>query len=108
MTFKTDMAVDLDQFFNIGEFADEVTYNGAVIPAVFDFDCTAPGAPADVALVNVRMSDVPDPQYRDTFIRDGVTWRLYRDQTKGNVAVDMGGIWQLKVTCNERFKGWGG
>ena len=105
MNFKDQIKADQAVFFNPDELADTVTYNTAStpIPAFFDFE-TGAGIPAEVAFLYVKMSDVPDPQYRDVFLKDGKEWRVFRDQNKGGVAVPVNDLWRIKVTAGERFK----
>jgi len=88
--------------------ADLITYNNGPeqIPAVFDFHGKIEGVPAETAILYVKTADVPKPDYRDTFVRNGKTWRIYQDPSSGSAAVDTGGIWQIRVTSGERFKGW--
>ena len=95
LLFDTDLAAEL------------VTYNGGAtqIPAVFDFS-NIPGVSGFGGYAYVMMSDVATPQYRDTLLRGGVTWHVYRDDKTGDVAVEMSGMWQLKIASQERFGKW--
>lgn len=111
MTLKEQMNLDLDVFFNTGDFAVMVTYipgdgSGAlVIPAVIDFSPAASGVPADQAMMYVRESDVDAPAYRDTVMVDGLEWRVHLGP--GSRIRKMGGVWALALTRDERFNGYG-
>lgn len=96
LNFDTDLAAEL------------VTYNDGdtQIPALFDFSNSIAGASADTGCVYVAMADVPAPKYRDTINLNGTTWQVYRDKKNDNIAVEVNGMWQMKVTANERFNAW--
>jgi len=98
-----------DVFLNMSEFADQVTYDDTVnqkqIKAVFDFGTGFDTAhPKDTATVFISKLDVPDPDYRHKIIRSGVTWYVARDAPQSGVGVEKNGLWEIKVTTNERYK----
>ena len=101
MTFKTQMTSDLSVFFDSDEFAETVTYNGESIEAVIDYGedldrIEAGDAVAAMATIYVEVSDVADPDYRDTVVIGSDTWRV-RNIVKGD-----GYVWKLDIKRDER------
>jgi hypothetical protein len=78
MTLRDQILADLDAVvFNLGEFAETITYNGVAISAVVDRRGGPSKASAGVffdAFIRVKKSDVAAPAYRVPVIIDGKTW----------------------------------
>ena len=114
-TFKEQMVVDLQVFFNLDEFARTVTYHdgamgaaGIEVPAVVTFGARRQDGrtgDAEYGLIQVKRADVPDPQYRHWFIIDGKTFYIARDGKNPIVAVDEL-TWEIKITADERATSW--
>ncbi|MBN2568131.1 MAG: hypothetical protein JXB42_01740 [Deltaproteobacteria bacterium] len=97
MTLKDEMAADLDSvFFDTGDFSESVTYTskgGAGVPimaiVIKDSPFQEPyvrGEETARCEIEVKASDVANPQYGDTFTIDGVTWEF--DPTRGVISDD--------------------
>lgn len=106
MTFKTQLAADLDTvFFNADEFADAATYtphSGAAQPVTLvrseeDQSLTDPEAPGDSMIVLARVSEITTPARGDIFMIAGETW--YFTELVGGSAE---GIWHIKVSRSAR------
>ena len=86
MTLKTQMIEDMDIFYNEDEFAEEVAYTplgGAqvIIPAIIDRDYPfqepyVRGPNTALAMISVKKTDVPNPQYGDTYAFDSQDWEF--------------------------------
>jgi|GEM_PF-1673146 len=109
MTFAEQLEKDKDVFFDIDEFAEQVAYDDTIsqktILAVFDFGAGFDTSnPKDTATMLVKKTDVLAPDYRHTIIRDGVTWYIFRDTSQSRVGIEKNGLWEIKITANERYK----
>ena len=100
MTLKTQMTDDLDSvFFNTDEHAETITYNGADIKAIVDYEENPDeqaGAALAQAVIEIRASDVADPTYRDTVVIGSVTWHVRR------VLGGDGFTWRVRIQSSER------
>ena len=81
MSFATQLINDLSVFFNTGEFSTAtITYSGTSINAIVDYseslDDSMYGAKSKVRYANIeiKVSDVANPTYRDIVIIDSVSW----------------------------------
>lgn len=83
MTFKTQLAADLNNvFFNTDEFAESITYTPAggtakTITAICNVEDPAsqtPAPPGDSMIILARSSEVTAPGRGDTYTIDTVTW----------------------------------
>jgi len=61
------------------------------------------GRNADHASISVQKSDVPTPQYRDTFTIDGVEWKVFRDRATGLQVVGDESTWKIECQSKERY-----
>lgn len=100
MTLATQMESDLDILFSTDDFAISVTYAGTAIPGLVDYHDDPdmePGGRSSRATLEVRVSDVAAPAYRDTVVIDGNTWHVL-----GVMSGD-GHVWTLEVLRDERI-----
>jgi hypothetical protein len=96
MTLKTDMTNDLAGFFNEDEFAESVTYipngwNPKDISAIVSRDNPfqepyVRGETTATCEIEVKASDVENPQYGDLFEIGDDTWEF--DPTRGVIRKD--------------------
>ena len=89
-------------WFGPGMDPETVTYKGTGIPGHISYGGRSDGENARTAILEVRVSDVPNPTYRDTAVINGVTWRVYRDQSQEVVIQGDGYTWKLPITRDER------
>lgn len=79
MSFKDQMASDLDILLNTDEFGETIIYNGFTIVAIID-RLAQPGFNsnnvANYAEVLVKKADVPSVNYRDTVQFDECVWTV--------------------------------
>lgn len=86
-TLADTITSDLDAvFLNTDEFAQEITYKGATIKAIVHYgprrNKNADRAiSCDAWLEGVKVSDVPEPAYRDTVIIGSETYKVMIDDT---------------------------
>lgn len=95
----SDIADSATAHWFSADLADSVTYNGSSIPAHVEYGEDLEqggGAVMAVALLEVRKSDVADPQYRDKVIIAGETW-LVRNAIAGDAWA-----WRLRIVRDER------
>jgi len=100
MTFKIwrDTYED-DIFFNTGEFAETVTYNGVEISALVSYGERledAGGAKRTKAQLRVKAADVADPAYRDTVVIGSNTFYV-QNRISGDDR-----SWLLEISRDER------
>lgn len=106
MTLKAQITSDLTTFFDTDEFAETTSYTpsgGAAVsisailedmdPSIMDYD-----PPADSMILNVKTSDVSDPQRGDIFVISGETWYLTRNLGGGS----HDGVWRLEVSRSDK------
>ena len=81
MNFKERIKQDLNTFFNIDEFSEEIVYKSAVVRAIVDFsgnleldDSNA----SQMAQIQVLKDDVPEPQFGDLVVFQGKNWTMER------------------------------
>ena len=108
-TLKDILALDVETvFLNTDEFAEEVIYDDGLtqktVIALFEFDQSSGDKPKDSAIIFLRKTDVPAPDYRHTILANGKTWYMFRDSSKSSVGIEENGIWKILVTANERYK----
>jgi len=108
--FQDTLANDMATFFNTDEFAQTVTYNPGTGPiniqAIVDYGDGQSDQPARVATITVQKSQVPDPDYRDTFVIDGVTWSVSAQKDKGTKIPGDDYIWVIPINRDERVTSW--
>ena len=110
-TLKEHIFADLDDaFLNTDEFAREVIYNNGTtdvtINGVVDYGAAGQGSKAEHATITVKKSDVPNPEYRQTFTIDGVVWYIASDKDKGLALEGDEYMWVIRIQKNERFNQW--
>lgn len=96
MSFATQLISDEEVFFNTDEFAQEVTYGGIPINANVLFGDA--DTPADrsrdfqigQARIEVKVSDVSEPAYRDAVVISGVNYRVQRIISKDEISSILG------------------
>ena len=86
MTLKTQITSDLSAFFNTDEFAETVSYTpkgGAAVDITAIVSQDDPlqepyvrGENTATCEIEVQASEVPTPQYGDTFTFGGETWEF--------------------------------
>ncbi len=95
MTFKTQLDIDMDVFFNGDEFAMQATYNGTAVDIILDstmYQSTSlPGVVVPGMTVSVRQDQVATCKQGDKLVVDGVTYYV------GGMPMLDGGIWTLQV-----------
>jgi hypothetical protein len=102
MTLAEQLTTDLPVFFDTDDFARTVTYNGAEISAIVDYGVSPDGENARTARLIVKVSDVPDPAYRDTVVIGSATFRVFRDPGKEVAVKGDGHVWELSLVRDER------
>lgn len=102
MTLRATIAADLDDvFFDVDEFAESITYNGASIQAVVEYGKQrVKDAIVFDAEILVKVSDVPSPTYRDTVVIGGTTFKVL--QVTGSQPSGDGFTWRIPVMRDER------
>ena len=100
--FDDAVTAAMDVWFGTDMDPETVTYNGTDISGHVDYGGRSDGENARTAVLEVKVSDVSDPAYRDTVVINGVTWRVYRDQSQEVVIQGDGYTWKLPVTRDER------
>lgn len=99
--FKDQIKKDLDIFFNPDEFAEEIVYRSAVIPAIVDYTENLKMDGSSVsqeAIIQVKKDDVSDPVFGDLVVFSGKNWSVERiisgdDET-----------WTLSIRRDERVR----
>lgn len=108
--FKDTLANDMGTFFNTDEFALTVTYNPGTGPvsiqAVVDYGDGQADPVAKVATITVQKSQVPDPDYRHTFVIDGLTWYVSAKKDKGTKIPGDDYVWVIPLNRDERVTSW--
>ncbi|BBO92055.1 hypothetical protein [Desulfosarcina ovata] len=90
----------MDVLFS-ADHADLITYNGSPIYGHITYG--GRNAPtAKHATLTVRVSDVPDPQYRDTVIVGSTTWRVFQDQSQDVIIAGDGLTWEIPLIRDEK------
>ena len=106
MTFKTQLATDMDAFFNTDEFAESVTYTPfggsaqTITARLTDEDPTiqTPAPSKDSAILIVKYSDSTAPAKGDTFTINSETWYLVEIVQGGRSE----GVWHLRISRSAR------
>ena len=105
MTFSAQILTDLDVFFNADEFSDKViTYAGtSVVGHVETDDLTHELQPDSIqGRLFIKASALGSaPDYRDTVVIDGVTWKTYRD-SEDNAYYESAGVYIINIYRGER------
>lgn len=95
MTFKTQLASDLDVFFNSEEFAASGRYNGKDVTVMSDMELlqstSVPGVLVPSLTVYLRQDEVAVCKPGDKLVMDGKTYYV------GSSPMLDGGIWTLQV-----------
>ena len=102
MTLQEQITSDLAVFFDTDEFAETVSYNGSDIPAIIEYGGPGAGGPAKTAVIEVKVSDVANPSYRDTVVISGDTWHVYRIQSQGVYIKGDNYTWQIPIKRDSR------
>lgn len=99
MSLKQLMTNDINVFFNTDEFCSTVSYNSSNITAIW----TLKENLKEESYSNmkqgelvIKVSDVSDPNYRDTIVIDSTTWYMRR------VLYGDGYTWTLLLETEER------
>lgn len=80
------------------DYADTVIYNGTQIYGHVEYGAGGSGANAKHAVLEVQVSDVAEPAYRDTVVIGGQTWRVIKpDDSTGD-----GYVWKIPVVREEK------
>lgn len=99
MTLKAAMSTDLAKQFDTDEHAEVVTYAGSQINAIVDLEKDLderPGGKFVGAVIRVKVSDVPNPGYRDQVVIGSHTWQVQ------NVESGDGYVWVLRLEREHR------
>lgn len=105
MSFASQVASDLDVFYNTDEHAETITYDGSDIPAIVTYgenlgDSKRSGgrlvSKVAKATIRVKVSDVASPTYRTAVVISSVTWRV-KYTISGN-----GDEWVIELERDER------
>jgi hypothetical protein len=108
MNYADAKAHAMGKLFDTGTAAKEVIYSDGTtskpVPAVIEYGGGG-NFNADHATISVQVSDVPRPEYRDTFTVGGVPWKVYRDPGKGSISKGAGDTWLIEISSKERFGG---
>ena len=108
-TFKEQMSMDLDVFFNLDEFADTVSYYDGTattpVKGIVDFGGTGFEKQARTGKITVKKSEVPSPGYRHTFTINGETWTVKADKS-GLDITGVGLTWEIGIVKDERSNAW--
>ena len=108
MTFKTQMATDVENvFFNDTEFADDGIYNssdGTIVDLAIkvildlgsDLGSTEYGV-ADLVSITLKTSDVPEPAVYDTVMINSVSYKI------GQRIGGAGGVVTVTAEADERM-----
>lgn len=93
MSFKDDLTTDLNIFFNLDEFAEEVVYLAqgeqdsitinAVIEYLDDLELNTSGN-HHKAIAFVKKSDINSPQNMDRIWIDSVEWKVEKIEQEDN------------------------
>lgn len=110
MTFSDDISADLSVFFDQDEHADAAVYNDGSadhdISVILDqTGVGGTGRNAVQAQAQVMMSQVPDPQYRQTIVINSVTWTIDQATDESGYPND-GLVWMLPLTRDQRVGSW--
>lgn len=99
--FKDRVKQELDVFFNLDEFAEEIVYGSSVIRAVVDFaeNLKMDGSSAtQEATIQVKKDDVSDPSFGDLVVFSGKNWSVER-VTSGDDET-----WTIAIRRDERVR----
>ena len=106
MSFKTQIATDLDVFLDTDEFAQEITYAGGTVNAIVILDDLTPelGAASNQGLIYIKISDLSSaPSYRDSVVTDGATWKVFQDESDAAYYVSEG-MYVVNIYKDERVR----
>lgn len=99
MAFSDDADTALDYWFSTDAGAVSVTYAGASVYAHVAYGPGQDGGKG--ATLEVRVSDVATPAYRDTVVIDSVSWEVARPD--GQAAYEGDGYsWKLPLVRDRR------
>ncbi|MEE4112713.1 MAG: hypothetical protein V2I40_07855 [Desulfobacteraceae bacterium] len=101
MGFSDAIANALGVWFG-SEYAETITYDGADISALVTYGGGSTNSVAETAVIEVKVSDVPAPAYRDAVVIAGETWRVYRDKMQEAVITGDGYTWKIPIKKDER------
>lgn len=100
MSFKDTVNAALPVWFS-EDFADTITYDGNEILAHISY-ANDGGTTAKHAVITVKAADIPDPQYRDPVVINGVTWRVIQDQSREAIIKGDGYTWDIPIIRDEK------
>ena len=102
MNLTEAKAFSLEKWFNPAYGADQITYNGTAIYGHVIYGGTGKSISRHATII-VMVSDVEDPQHRDTVVIGGTTWRVFRDS--GNTAIKGDGqTWEIPIYREEKSR----
>jgi len=101
MGFPDAIANALGVWFGSG-YAETITYAGESISALVAYGGGSTNTVAETAVIEVKVSDVAAPAYRDTVVIAGETWRVYRDKAQEAVITGDGYTWKIPIKKDER------
>ena len=106
MSLSELITADLASQFNTDHFAETITYNGSSIPAIVDYTALpfAHYFNGSAAVIWVKKSDVSEPDYRDTVVIGGNTWKVYSEEGRGVVKEGDGYTWAILLYRGERLE----
>lgn len=102
MSFKSQTLKDLETFFNIDEFAQEIFYENKNVLAIVDYlkEPSYEGTNiSDKAQIMVMRLEVEEPKYGDMVVIDSKVWKV----TKATSGED-GLTWILEMERDERVR----
>lgn len=105
MTFKAQLQTDNDDvFYDTDIFAQTVTYDGVEIPATVTIPPSGNigESVASLGQIRVKVSDVTEPDYRDTVVIGSDTWYVYQDQNVKWRKTACGLNWIIPISRDER------
>lgn len=103
MTFKEDIASDMDTFFDEDEFAESATYKGAAVSVVEDGQgATAlttsgtPGSYVPMFTIHAREAEIANPKPGEEIIFRDSTYKIGSNPTYD------GGIWTINLEAKTK------
>lgn len=99
--FKDRVKQELNVFFNLDEFAEEIVYGSSVIRAVVDFVENLKMDGSNVmqeGMIQIKKDDVPDPAFGDLVVFGGKNWIVER------VTLGDDETWTIAIRRDERVR----
>lgn len=86
--------------------SEQVIYNGNSISAHIEYGGGRSGAfTGRSAMLTVSPMDVAKPEYRDSVVIEGETWRVFKNERMEAVIRGDRYSWSIPITCDERPRG---